>query len=158
MRLGLLLLSVAFFQDRPPVKPAGDEKALLDLANKEREAKKLPALTHNALLAKIAKAHAENMAKQEKLDHVLDDKSPAKRAIEAGYRYRNIGENIARAKGDEDLPVPPPADIHDGWMKSKPHADNILNPKFKEVGLATARGKSGTIYYAQVFGTLLPRR
>jgi uncharacterized protein YkwD len=161
MRTLALLLAAASFaasQDRPAPKLADDLKALLDLANKEREEKKLPALVESPLLTRIARAHAENMARQEKMEHVLDGKGVARRAEEAGYKYRVIGENLARARGEADLPAPPPADIHAQWMKSKRHADNVLNPKFREAGLATARGKSGTIYYAQVFGTPLPPR
>ncbi len=154
----LLIASLAAGQDRPAPRLEGDLKTLFDLANKEREGKKLTALTESAHLTRIAKAHAENMARQEKMEHVLDGKGVVKRAEEAGYRFRVIGENLARARGEAKIPPPPPADIHAMWMKSKLHAENLLNPKFTEAGLASAKGKSGTIYYAQVFGTPKPPR
>jgi uncharacterized protein YkwD len=152
----LLLLPPA--AEKTEFKLPADLKALAELANKAREKEKLPALRVDPLLCKIAQAHAENMAKQEKMEHVLDGKGVGQRAKEAGYRFRSIGENVARAKGDPDVPAPPPADIHKMWMESKPHRENILQGKFQEVGLGMARGKSGTVYYAQEFGTRLRPR
>src|SRR5262245_49482281 len=78
----------------PPQMTEG-EKALLDLVNKEREKEKLPPLKSNARLAKAARGHSENMARQGKLEHVLDGKTPANRADDVGYNFLRIGENIA---------------------------------------------------------------
>lgn len=155
MRAALLLSLLSMFQDRPPVPPKkpGTPEALFDLLNQEREKEKLPKLKSSPLLVKLAQAHADNMAKQEKMAHKLDDKGVKERADDAGYDYRSIGENVAYA-GAEDprTPEPKPADIHANWMKSKAHRDNIVSPKFTEVGLAIARSKKGNYYYAQVFG------
>jgi uncharacterized protein YkwD len=153
-----LLVAPAFAQKPSPVKLSADMKELFDLANKARAKEKAPELQINPVLMKIAHDHAANMAKQEKMDHVLDGKNPSKRALEGGYNYRSIGENIGKAGGDPDVPAPPAANIHGFWMKSKHHRENLLNPKFTEVGLAAVRSKKGTIYYAQVFGTPLRRR
>lgn len=156
----LLVLLVGQAAAKAPAedKLTGDAKELFELANKARAKVKAPALTVNPVLTKIALAHARNMARQEKLSHVLDGKNPAKRALEGGYDYRLIAENIGKAGGDPDVPAPPASEIHDWWMKSKYHRDNLLNPRFREVGLATARSKKGTLYYVEVFGTPLPRR
>jgi uncharacterized protein YkwD len=89
------------------------------------------------------------MAKQDKMAHVLDGKRPAQRVDEAGYDYRFVGENVALSEG-EDVTL---ADIHDGWMKSKIHRDNILKKEYREVGLGLAKNNKGQTYYAQVFGT-----
>jgi uncharacterized protein YkwD len=140
----------------PAVKLSADEKALFELLNEARKKEKLPPLALNATLCKAARAHSENMAKQEKMEHVLDGKKPGQRVNAAGYDYRAVGENLAKAEGDADAPAAPPADIHKGWMDSKTHKANILNPKFTEVGLAMARSKKGTYYYTQVFAS--PRK
>jgi uncharacterized protein YkwD len=178
----LLLVSGLSFAggDRPEkVKLSADEKALLDLLNQARKKEKLAellfALTSAAsgvdsvgelkkqkmaelvldpLLSKIARQHCGNMAKQEKMSHVLDGKRVGDRATEAGYDYRAIGENIARSSPDSnvDAAPTPPAEIHEMWMKSKGHRANILNPRYREVGLSIVRDKKGTYYYTQVFG------
>jgi uncharacterized protein YkwD len=152
----LLLLVIACpGQERTTFKLGETEQKLVDAANASRRKEKIDDLVVNRILCQIALRHAENMAKQEKMDHVLDGKGPAKRTTEGGYNYRVVGENLAQASGDADAPPPPPADIHDNWMKSKPHRANLMNPKFKHIGLAVVKSEKGTYYYCQVFATPL---
>src|SRR5437763_142357 len=61
------------------------EKAIVDLTNKEREKKGLAAVKPNPQLFAAARAHSANMARQNKLAHVLDDKSHTDRMKAAGY-------------------------------------------------------------------------
>ncbi len=125
------------------------EQALLDLTNKERAKAKLKPLTANALLCKVARAHSANMAKQNQMNHFLDGKSPADRALEGGYDYKHVGENLGESVGNP----PPPAAVVQGWMNSKHHRENILKPEFTEIGLGIARSGRGNIYFTQLFGT-----
>jgi uncharacterized protein YkwD len=159
----LLLLALAGpapAEDTPAeVKLSADEKALLLLLNQERKKEKLPELAVNALLCKAARLHAQNMARQEKCEHELDGKRVAGRVTDAGYDYRVVRENLAMAAAEregDDPPAPAPAEVHRKWMESKGHRANILFPRCTEVGLAIARSKKGTYYYAQVFAS--PRR
>jgi uncharacterized protein YkwD len=140
-------------KEGPAFKPTPEEKTLLDLVNKERARAKLPTLESSPLLYQIARAHARNMARQGKMSHVLDGKRPKDRALEAGYDYRFIGENVAYSEPGSDEKEVPLADIHASWMKSKVHRDNILSKNYRETGLGLARTKKGEVYYAQVFGT-----
>lgn len=134
------------------VKLSTDEKALVELLNKEREKEKLAKLTVNALLTKAARVHCENMAKQEKFDHELDGKNVGERVSDAGYDYRSVGENLARAPAESgDPPAPSAADIHKGWMASKGHKANTLAEKYREVGVSVVKSKKGTYYYTMVF-------
>jgi uncharacterized protein YkwD len=135
----------------PPAKLTADEKALIELLNKTRAEKKLSQLKVNPLLCKVAQQHNLNMAKQEKMEHVLDGKGPARRVLDAGYEYRKVAENLAKAEGEADDPAPPPADIHKHWMDSKNHRKNILEPKFTEVGVSMGQSKKGTFFYTMVF-------
>src|SRR5947209_5219858 len=134
-------------------KMSAKEKKLLELTNAERKKKDLPPLSTNPLLFKIARAHSTNMAKQGKMEHVLDDKTPFQRALDAGYNYEYTGENIAEF--DESFPVQV---LMKEWMNSEHHRDNILNKNFTESGLGIARGKKGMVYYTQVFGKPMPAR
>jgi len=136
-------------KDLPAVKATPDELRIFELLNRERKEKDLTPLALNPTLVKMARGHSANMAKQEKMDHVLDDKNPADRAKDIGYDYMRLGENVAFGKGvtlDE---------IHQGWMDSKPHRENILNPDFTEVGVGIAADAKGTKWFTQVFGTPL---
>jgi uncharacterized protein YkwD len=141
----------------PAVTLSAPEQQMLKLLNEARAREKLPPLRPNAILFKVARAHAANMAKQEKMAHVLDGKKPAQRVDEAGYDYRLVGENVAFSEGDAPDTIPV-ADIHESWMKSEVHRANILKSGYEEVGLGIVRNAKGQLYYAQVFGTQRKRR
>jgi uncharacterized protein YkwD len=152
--LALLVLPVAADEpkkdDPPALKLSDDEQAFLDMTNAERAKEKLPALTANRTLFAVARAHAANMAKQGKMEHTLDGKAAKDRVDAAGYDYRRVGENIAKAEGAS------PADVMKGWMDSKTHRENILQPAFTEIGLGVAVSDKGEAYYTQVLAT--PRK
>jgi len=137
-------------------KLSDDEKALVELTNKSRAEEKLPPLKINPLLCKVARQHTLNMARQEKMAHVLDGKGVAQRVTDAGYDYRKVGENLAKASGDAKAPPSPPAEIHKKWMESKGHRANILEAKYTEVGISVAISEKGTYFYTMVFG--VPRK
>jgi len=137
----------------PKSQLAEDEKELLELTNKERARVKLPPLVPDPILCKVARAHSANMAKQGEMRHVLDGKNPADRAREAGYDYAKVGENIG--VGEKGAPL---EDAVKGWMDSPPHRANILNRRFREIGVGIARNDKGEIYYTQVFATPRKRR
>jgi uncharacterized protein YkwD len=128
-------------------KLTDDEQAVIDQTNAERAKaeKKLNPLKANPKLMAAARTHAANMAAQDKLEHVLDDKTPADRVRAAGYKYRAYGENIAWGgkTGRE---------VVEGWMDSKVHRDNVLKPEYADIGVGVARNKKGEPYWVQVFG------
>jgi uncharacterized protein YkwD len=148
-RLSLLSLLLArpVAAQEAPLKLAAEEKEVLELTNVERKNKDLGPLKLSPHLVQVARAHATNMAKQEKMEHKLDGKTPFDRLRDAGYRYARTGENIAA--GDPEASTPPL--VMKAWMESKNHRDNILQPDFTELGVGTARDRSGRIYYVQVF-------
>jgi uncharacterized protein YkwD len=123
------------------------EMKILELTNAERKAKELPPLKPNPLLFKVAQAHSENMAKQGKMEHKLDGKTPLQRLKAAGYPYNMAFENIGA--GDADVPL---EDLMKAWMDSKGHRDNILNKVCSEIGIGIAKDKDGQVYYTQLFG------
>ena len=127
-----------------------DEKALVELVNKEREKAKLPALKINAALCAAAHGHSANMAKQMKMDHVLDGKRPGDRAKAAGYRYELCGENVGW--GEKGFTV---AQMTKWWMDSKVHRENILNKEFTEIGVGIAQTEKGDRYFTQLFAAPL---
>src|SRR5260370_21509007 len=104
---GSVCLAPARAEDKPRSSGRGfqltkQEQELGELVNKERAKKELPALKVDPLLTKAAREHSANMAKQEKMQRVLDGKKPPERAEAAGYRLGWGRGNIAA--GEE----PPP--------------------------------------------------
>ncbi|PNB70095.1 hypothetical protein C1X30_35220, partial [Pseudomonas sp. FW305-BF6] len=72
---------------------------------------------------------------------------PADRARAAGYRGRQIGENIAAGQGS-------PSQAMSGWLASPGHCANLMNPMFTQVGAAYAsdsRSNKG-VYWTMLFG------
>lgn len=126
-----------------------DEKKFLDLTNEERARNKLPALRLNPVLAKVARTHSANMAKHEKMAHVLDGKNQFERIKGTGYRYRYAGENVARG-------TVPMQEIMQSLMDSKGHRENILDKHYTEIGVGLARDAKEILYYTQVFASPRP--
>lgn len=152
MRSGLALvfagISVPILaggRDAEKFEISKQERKLLDLVNAEREKEKLPALKPNLTLCRVARKHSANMAKQGKMEHVLDDKTPFQRIKAGGYRYRYAGENIAAG----DAPM---EDIVKAWMESPKHRENILSKNFTETGVGLVTDPKDILYYTQVFG------
>jgi hypothetical protein len=105
------------------------EKALLDLANQARSDAGLKPLTWDEGLAKAAHAHAVRMAAEGPIAHRYGGEPDLpQRAASAGARFSLIEENIAIA--DTAFHV------HQSWMKSQAHHDNLLNPKIDRIGVA----------------------
>ena len=129
-----------------PFEQTADEKTVFELTNQERKNEKLPALKLNTALSKIARAHSENMARQGKMAHELDGKTPFDRIKATGYKYEAASENIA--EGEDGAKI---ADIMKMWMESERHRKNILSKAFSEVGIGIARDKDGNTFYTQVF-------
>lgn len=122
---------------------------IIELTNQERAGNGLSVLKLNGLLSQAAQEKAEDMFNFDYWAH----KSPAGKEPwvflrEAGYSYQVAGENLARDFSD-------PGSVVNAWMRSPTHRENILNYKFKEVGVAVVDGALGgiqTTLVVQFFG------
>jgi len=123
---------------------------IIELTNQERVKYDLAPLKMNKLLNEAAQRKAGDMFAFDYWAH----KSPSGREPwaflkEVGYNYRVAGENLAR-----DFSEPEP--VVNAWMKSPSHMENIISPKFKEIGVAVVDGTLGgvkTTLVVQFFGT-----
>jgi uncharacterized protein YkwD len=145
--LGLLLsLARAGDDKKKPFEQTPYELKVFELTNLERKKKDLPPLKINPALSKIARAHSENMARQGKMEHKLDNKTPFDRMRAAGYKFAKGGENIAEADEIATFPM-----VMKAWMESPGHRDNILLAEFTETGVGIARDKEGKLLFTQLF-------
>jgi uncharacterized protein YkwD len=104
-------------------------------------------LTLSAELTRAALQHAKDMAARESFSHRGSDGSlAAERVTRAGYRWQNVGENIA-------LDAPDAQTVVQGWLDSPGHCANIMNGDFTQMGVAYASNPKGRhgLYWAQVF-------
>jgi uncharacterized protein YkwD len=120
----------------------------LTLINAQRAANGLDPLQRAGELEKAAQAHSQDMAEGNFMDHTgTDGSTPAQRMQAAKYQWYTWGENVAAGYASAQAAV-------DAWMNSSGHRANILNPNFKEVGIAVAY-RAGTrfgYYWTQDFG------
>jgi uncharacterized protein YkwD len=122
-----------------------EERKLVDLTNEARSEAGLQPLRWDAALAAAAHAHAVLMASEGPISHRYGgEQDLPERAAKAGAHFSLIEENIAVG--------PSPAQIHNGWMHSLAHHDNLLNAQINRVGVALVSAK-GVLYavadYAQ---------
>jgi uncharacterized protein YkwD len=128
------------------------EQAILRYTNLARKEHDKPPLTAVSHLTVIAQQHAINMARQQKLEHELDGQSAKDRLKGVEYQFASFGENIAAGYRDEKATV-------QGWMKSPPHRENLLdetNLGFTQIGIGAHRGTNGVWYCCQVFARPVP--
>jgi uncharacterized protein YkwD len=106
-----------------------------------------PPLALSGTLANVAFGHAIDMAEHDYFEHRdLNGQSPADRVRAVGYREKLVGENIAYGPKSVE-------EVVQGWLDSPGHCENIMDPRFAEMGIAYVAGRSGRhgLYWVQVF-------
>jgi uncharacterized protein YkwD len=143
----VVMLGIARSRVDTPKARAKVVEELVKLVNAERMKEGLKPVTLNAELTAAAQGHAENMAKQKKMEHVLDGKTPQDRIKAAGYKGKRGTENVAFGQQD-------PEEVMKLWMNSPPHRRNILNGALQEIGVGIGQEeKTGHLYWCQCFGS-----
>lgn len=129
------------------------------LVNKERTRRGRVALRSNSTLSRVAGRYAGQMVADRFFDHV----SPAGTTLVQRVRRTSylsnvgnwsLGENLAWGTGH----LGTPAETVRAWMRSPGHRRNILEPRFREIGIGVrigvpvsgAGGPGAT--YTHVFG------
>lgn len=127
-------------------------QVVIELTNQKRAEAGLPALRYNPSLEAAAKAKGEHMLANDYWAHnAPDGTEPWKFFADVGYKYRYAGENLARDFSN-------PSSAVDAWMASPTHRDNLLSPKYSEIGIAVVEGDlagADTTLIVQLFGTQL---
>lgn len=123
---------------------------IIRLTNVKRAENGLSPLTYNATLSQAALAKGNDMINKNYWAHVAPDGTqPWAFFLNAGYKYKYAGENLARDFNDSASTV-------DAWMASPSHRENMLSPNYKEIGVAVVNGSltgSETTLVVQFFGT-----
>jgi uncharacterized protein YkwD len=105
------------------------------LLNAQRAHNGEPPLTQNVLLQNAAELHSLDMGKRKYFEHLdPDGVAPDARIVQAGYPPILVGENLAWG----ELAQSTPANIVGLWMKSPGHRANILEPRYREIGIGLA--------------------
>lgn len=126
-----------------------DQKRLIELTNTERQKVGLPLVKENEALNKAAALKAQNMIQENYWAHFAPSgKTPWDFILGAGYKFTYAGENLAKNFTNSD-------EIVKAWMASPTHRENLLNPKYQDIGIAVEEGilnGQTTILVVQEFG------
>ncbi len=123
------------------------ERTLI-LHNRERRNRGLRALCVHTKLTRAARAHSAGMIKNDYFGHG----TVGSRLHLYGYNWRIYAENIGGGTGQ----YASPGNVFSRWMNSSVHRANILNGRFREIGIGTAtgtyKGRTGYTMYTVDFG------
>jgi uncharacterized protein YkwD len=112
------------------------ETAVLGDVNRVRAQHGLGPLRVSARLVAAASQHSREMARRGYFSHDSADGSAFWKRLErfygsAHYRFWSVGENLLWSSPDVDAPG-----AVDMWMKSPPHRANLLNARWREIGIS----------------------
>lgn len=140
-------------QPLPPVTQSATSTTFIDLTNQYRKEQGLPTLTFNPLLSKSAQLRADEIAK----DPTLWDKSKPGTHVSSngknyydvidsvGYKRLGAGENLAKEFNSLEEAMA-------ALKKSPTHNANLINPRFKDIGIGYATLPNGKWVVVQNFG------
>jgi uncharacterized protein YkwD len=126
---------------------------LIELTNLDRRNAGLIELKRSSLLDQAAFAKAQNMFEEDYWDHFgPNGESPWQFIRATGYDpYRYAGENLAKGFSTSE-------GVHQAWMASPTHKENIMESNYRDIGFAVVdgylEGEKVTLV-VQMFGTLM---
>ena len=127
-----------------------DSEKIIELTNAERVKKGLGPVSENEALNKAAYLKGQNMLEENYWAHFAPSgKSPWDFILGSGYKFTYAGENLAKNFYNSE-------DVVAAWMNSPTHRDNLLNGKYKDIGIAVLEGNLNgvqTTLVIQEFGT-----
>lgn len=133
--LVLALLGLLVPSAQPAHADAGAESRFVSLVNQERAARGLAAVQVAGDLTSVARRHSQRMADQSNLHH-----NPNLGGDVSGWQ--KVGENVGRGPGVDA--------IHQGFMGSPSHRDNILDADWVQVGVGVVE-RDGQLWVTEVF-------
>jgi uncharacterized protein YkwD len=102
-------------------------------------------LVRDAQLDEAAQAHADWMAKNNKMSHQQSwfGSKPSDRVSATGYHWRGVAENIAMGQRTEK-------EVTTAWYNSSGHRRNMQGD-YRHIGIGIAYADDGSIYWCTVF-------
>ena len=115
---------------------------ILVLVNRERAKFKLTPLKLSVGLMQAAKIRANEIP--QKFSHTRPNGTSCFTAVRSSYSH--VGENIAAGQRT-------PEDVVEAWMNSEGHRKNILNKKYRNLGVGYVNAENSEYrhYWVQIF-------
>ncbi|MGH2661379.1 MAG: CAP domain-containing protein [Actinomycetota bacterium] len=117
---------------------SNEESSFRGMINGERVTRGVRTLHMGNRLVSIARHHSAAMAESNSLYH-----NPNLAQDLSSVQFSIAGENVGVGP---TLPI-----LHDAFMASPPHRENVLRPQFRKVGVGVVTGGDGRIWITIVF-------
>ena len=122
---------------------APDEARVYQMVNATRAERSLGPLVRSAALDRVARGQSARMVNEQKLFHNPD---LALDLSGAGLRWLWSGENVGVG--------PDVAAIHEAFVASIHHYENIIRSNYDHIGVGVASNPAGGVYVTHVFAQL----
>ena len=137
------------FDEEDIVQVTSEMEQVFNFVNMERTRRGRPALCFNSKLNNAAQLHSGDMASKGYFSHTsLDGTTLGRRVTRAGYRYSNVGENIAIDSNTYGA--------HFQFRKSPSNLASMVDSVYRHIGIGIARYTTGEnrgkLIFTQVFG------
>jgi uncharacterized protein YkwD len=152
----LVLPASSSAERRGAVAPAGQLRtALVDQVNVLRASHGLARLRISPALSAAANAHSASMAKKGYFSHNSANGASFSQRLAyfypaRGFRSWSVGENLLY--GSPDIGAVRALKL---WLASPPHRANLLNPRWREIGLAAVHSTSAPGVYHNAPATIV---
>jgi uncharacterized protein YkwD len=126
--------------------PSPTVRQVISMVNQARSRAGCGPVAYNSRLGSAARQHSADMAGRRYFSHYTPGGAgPGNRMLNAGYRWNAYGENIAWGQRS-------PGQVMNAWLNSPDHRHNILNCRYRSIGVGVAYNRNGTPYWTQDFG------
>jgi uncharacterized protein YkwD len=152
----LLLPASSSAQRRGAVAPVGQlQTGLIDQVNALRAGRGLVRLRVSPGLTAAATAHSTSMARKGYFSHNSANGASFSQRLAyfypaGGFRSWSVGENLLW--GSPDIGAVRALKL---WLASPPHRANLLNPRWREIGLAAVHSTSAPGVYHNAPATIV---
>jgi len=131
------------------LSPSVNMEKLFYFTNAAREEANLSDLQLDPILSQIADQKSQDMIARGYFGHLdPDGQNVWQKVNNSGYKYLEVGENLAKNIDSEE-------EIVRAWLDSAEHRENLLNSEFKDVGIGVAKGDfqgSETTLVVEIYG------
>jgi uncharacterized protein YkwD len=133
-------------QETDSIKYLNLEREIINQLNQERSENNLHPLIFSPELRRAAEIKVKDLIENKYFLHTSPNGEKAWDILgDVGYDYKYAGENLAMKFKDA-------VSVHNAWMKSKSHKENILFENYTEVAVAIDERAGGSLVAVEFFG------
>ena len=125
---------------------------IVEMTNQKRKEHEISSLRANHHLKQAARLKAKTILSEQTFGHEVNEHPFSYWINLTPYQYKYAGENLA-------IDFHHSSDIIQAWMESDSHRNNLLDPRYKDIGVGVVQGEfqgQESIIVVQLFGSPRP--